>query len=406
MYICVPSQGINLSPFLSTVAINIDRINHLLQLYKLKKDDFLSRLSEGLKTPYEEDDVFKSEIKISLLKKIDKIFSKGLNYYIDSKEVKTSKEESIFFRKDNFNADLNLGSKKIVNHFEEEKISLSAISKLSDIKTERLLPKYSIKNEPSEVARKIRTQLYPAFNNEKKEFLKSLISKFADFNILVFEFIENWNQKEKVNINGFYLSPNVIVLKRNKKSFSREIFTLIHELGHYLLDEEEIDEQTREDSSDYNSLSRTEQWCNDFAYYFLAGENDKIISNLKIASKENDYHHDVIYSIADKTNLSVLAIYTRLLINQKISHNNYKNVCKEIWESIKEWERKEQLRREREKKKAEEEGRKLGGAAAKPIISPLYVKTLQSAFYEGAINESEFCRKLNIKADKMDKFLQ
>ena len=63
----------------------------------------------------------------------------------------------------------------------------------------------------------------------------------ATKNIMVFEFIETWNKKEKANIDGFYLKPNLIVLKRHQ-SFSREIFTLAHELGHYLLDEEEIEE--------------------------------------------------------------------------------------------------------------------------------------------------------------------
>jgi radical SAM superfamily enzyme YgiQ (UPF0313 family) len=43
--------------------------------------------------------------------------------------------------------------------------------------------------------------------------------------------IETWNKKEKANIDGIYLSPNVIVLKR-QKSYRRETFTLIHELGH------------------------------------------------------------------------------------------------------------------------------------------------------------------------------
>lgn len=104
-----------------------------------------------------------------------------------------------------------------------------------------------------------------------KEFLRALISKFAEKNILVFEFVETWNKKEKANIDGFYLAPNVIVLKRHQSSFRREIFTLIHELGHYLLNEEEIEEL---DISNFanNKLSDIERWCNDFAYYFLVGD--------------------------------------------------------------------------------------------------------------------------------------
>jgi Zn-dependent peptidase ImmA (M78 family) len=42
---------------------------------------------------------------------------------------------------------------------------------------------------------------------------------------------ETHNKKEKANISVFYLSPNVIVLKRNQKFLKREIFTLAHELG-------------------------------------------------------------------------------------------------------------------------------------------------------------------------------
>ena len=391
---------------MTTISINIERINHLLKLYKLEKQEFLLLLSKGLKKKFAAEEVFKSEIKTSLLKKIDKIFGKGLNYYIDPKHLKEAKEESIFFRKDKFNADLNLSAKKIVTHFEEEKISLSALSKLSDLKHERLLPVFTVKDKPKEVVAEIREKLYPEFSNRKREFLKSLIAKFADHNILVFEFVENWNKNEKVNINGFYLNPDTIVLKRNQKSFSREIFTLIHELGHYLLNEEEIDERINEDTADYTSLSKVERWCNDFAYYFLIGELDKTLTALATATGNNDYHHDIIDSIASQTNLSVFALYTRLLINENISLSNYRKVCKELSDSIKTREAEEQRKHELERMKALEEGKKPGGAAAKPLLSPLYVSTIQSAFYEGVINETEFCKRLNIKPERIDYYLK
>ena len=391
---------------MTTISINIDRINHLLKLYKLEKKEFLLLVSKGLKKKFTAEEVFKSEIKTSLLKKIDNVFGKGLNYYIDPKQLREAKEESIFFRKDKFNAELNLSAKKVVNHFEEEKISLSALSKLSDLKHERLLPVFTVKDKPKEVAAKIREKLYPEFNNRKREFLKSLIAKFAEYNILVFEFVENWNKKEKVNINGFYLKPGTIVLKRNQKSFSREIFTLIHELGHYLLNEEEIDERINEDTADYTSLSKVERWCNDFAYYFLVGELDKTLTALATATGSNDYHHDILDAIASQTNLSVFALYTRLLINEKISLSNYRKVCKELSDSIKAREAEEQRKYELERMKALEEGRKPGGAAAKPLLSPLYVSTIQSAFYEGVINEADFCRRLNIKPERIDYYLK
>ena len=172
------------------------------------------------------------------------------------------------------------------------------------------------------------------------------------------------------------------------------------------MNEEEIDEKISEDLIDYHSLSQIERWCNDFAYYFLVGDYDFTIANLEQASSPNDFHHDLISGISENTNLSTISLYTRLLLNNKISPADYKSVSDEILESIKRREKLEKLAREIEKRKAEAQGRKLKGATSKPIQSPLFVNTIQSAFFEGVINEAEFCRRLNIKSDKIEKYLQ
>ena len=159
------------------ISININRLNHLLKLYKLSKKDLLANLNQGRKKTLLESEVFGNQIKISILKKVDELFKKGLGYYIDPKDLKESKEESIFFRKDKFNAELSFGAKQIVTHFEEEKIGFSALSKLADFKNERTLPFYTVKNNPKKVAEEIRKQIYPGFNKDRKGFLKSIITK-------------------------------------------------------------------------------------------------------------------------------------------------------------------------------------------------------------------------------------
>lgn len=386
---------------MTIISINISRLNHLLKLYRLSRKELLFVLNQGRKKIISENEVFGNQIKISVLKKIDELFKKGLSYYIDPKELKVSKEESIFFRKDKFNAELSFGAKQIVTKFEEEKIAFSAISKLTDFKTERKLPFYTLKDNPKKTAEEIRKNIYPRFSRDRRIFLKSLIYELAKQNILVFEFIETWNKKEKANINGFYLSPNVIVLKR-QKSYRREIFTLIHEFGHYLLDFEEIDEKIGDDYSAYESIGKIEKWCNDFAYYFLIGKLDLEISNLKKAASKNDYHHDLIKTISDKTNLSEYALFTRLKIEDKISYSDYQMVKTEFENKYREIE--EKLRKKRELDK--QEGRVSTARAAKPIFSPLYVNTVQSAFIEGVIGESEFCRRLNVKPENIDKYLK
>ena len=390
---------------MNTAPLNINRLLHLLTLYGVTKEELLQKINVGLKNLLKDTDIFSEEIKVSHLKKIDKIFNKGLAYYLDPKNPIVSKEESIFFRKDDFNAKLNLGARLVVNKFEEDKISFSTLAKLSDFKLQRKVEVYKISDNPKIVATEIRKILYPEFAFDRKAFLTKLITKLADYNIIVFEFIERHNTKEKANINGFYLTPNVIVLKRNQKALKREIFTLAHELGHYLLNEEEIDENINNEITHLNDLNKVEKWCNDFAYYFLIGSYNRDIEELDVASPKNDYHIKTVESISKQTNISTIAIYTRLLLIKKISSISYQRITESIYNSIKEWELKEKEKQEIAKQKALDEGRKIIIPAIRPIISPLYLKTLQSSLYNGLINEADFCKKLSIKPEKIEKYL-
>lgn len=364
-------------------------------------DELLLLVSEGLKVPLSKEDVLSKEINVNILKRIDKIFNKGLHFYLDPKLPEVSQDASIFFRKTKFGIELNIGAKKIVNQFEEFKISLSAISKLAELNIERTLPVFTLNQDPKTVAKQIRKELYPDFNPIPKEFLRGLISSFAENNILVFEFVETWNKKEKANIDGFFLTPNVIVLKRQQTSFRREIFTLIHEFGHYLINEEEI-EQLDISNFGNNKLSTIERWCNDFAYHFLAGEFDKVFENIQIADSSNDYHFDLIEKISKETHLSQIALFTKLLYQKKISQNNYNNIKTDFDNQFR--IKQEEIEKQKELDKIL--GKKNEGRTPKPMNSPLLISTIQTAFYEGVINEYDVCRTLNITPDKLEKYLQ
>jgi len=380
---------------------NIKRLVYLLTLYKLTVDELLSMISIGLKKPITQDEIFANEINLTHLKRIDKIFNKGLHFYLDPKSPEISQDASIFFRKSKFGVVLNIGAKKIVNQFEEFKISLSAIAKLTELNFERTIPVYNIQQNPKVVAQQLKNELYPEFTNDKKEFLKALIGKFAENNILVFEFVETWNKKEKTNIDGFFLNPNVIVLKRQQTSFRREIFTLIHELGHFLINEEEVEQLDIQNLSN-SKLSNIERWCNDFAYYFLVGKYDKLIESIDKADGSNDYHYDTIEEVSKNTHLSQIALFTRLLYQKKLSQSNYNVIKTDFDEKYRIKQEEDQKLRELEK----QQGIKTGGSTPKPINSPLLVSTIQTAFYEGLINESYVCKTLNIKPDKLDRYLQ
>ena len=86
----------------------------------------------------------------------------------------------------------------------------------------------------------------------------------------------------------------------------------------------------------------------------------------------------------------------------KMSKDDYKKVKKGIEDKKKE----EQLRKEEQKKKDKELGNEeTFFSSPKPILSPLHEATIQSAYYEGVINDYEVCKKLNIKPSELDKYI-
>ncbi|GAB3908952.1 hypothetical protein GCM10028803_45650 [Larkinella knui] len=395
---------------MKAIEFNVKRLDHLMTQFRVSKNELLSKISEKLKKPITEKDVFRGRIKLGTLKKIDKIFNKGLEYYTDPSDPIESKSESIFFRKDIFNADLNLGAKRLVNKFEEDKLFFLALNRMIDYKVDRKLPVFKINEKARNVADKVREFLNPEHAFDAKQFLQNFIDQLAENNILVFEFIEHPGTKERANIKGMFLAPNVIALNRNKDSRKQEIFTLAHELGHYLLNQEEIDDNIIVRASNYNAGNAIERWCSDFAYYFLAGKYSEIIDELGQANPENDFHHDIIEDIGIATQLSKASIYTRLLLNDKIDAGYYNKVIatldKQWLESKIQRDKASKAKLEEEKRKAEAEGRTFFLPPPKPIISPLYKRTLKGALYNGLITERDFCKRLYLSSKNLDSYLQ
>lgn len=372
-----------------------------MSIYRMTEDELIELASRGLKKPLTSDQLFAGEIKLNHLKRIDRVFEKGLQYYVNPSEPLQSDELSVFFRKETFDTELNFGTRKIVNKFEELKISLSGIAKLADVSIERKSPVYTLQDNPKQVAMEIHARLYPNFERNPRDFLKALISSFATNNIYVFEFVETWNKRHKANIDGMFLQPNVIVIKRQQKAFRREIFTLVHELGHYLLNEEEVEEVNFYSSAN-KEISNVEYWCNEFAFAFLSRNYTDEIDKLSVAKATNDYHMDKVGMFSENTHLSRLAIYTHMFLNRKIRWSNYLQVKADFEDEWKRKQAEEKLQKEKDKLM----GIKRRGGTPKPIQSPLLVSTLQSAFYEGVINEYEFCKTLNIKSDKFMTYIE
>lgn len=387
---------------MKTVTINKKRIDYLLSLFNMTKDELLVSISKGLKKSIAWSDIYRDAIDINYLKRIDNVFNKGLYYYADPTVPTKDKGVSVFFRKESFGAELNLGARKRVLEFENLTSHLLAISALSDIPIVNKLPRLTIQTNPKEAAFSLRNAILPTFMDDKRTFLKNYINKLGDLNVIVFEFVDTFNKKEKANIDGFHLRPNIIVLKRRQDSLSREIFTLSHELAHCLLGVEEIEEVDILTSSDQNnSLSDVEKWCNTFAYYLLLGtENAALLESVRVFDSKNDYGHDLVKQISSKTHLSRLAIFTHLLLQDKLSFTAYSDIKNDL-ES--QWKIRE-LEKQKKKEMDLASGKFQRGSTPKPIKSDIVRDIYNIALNSGVIGEQEYCQGLSIRPSQVESF--
>lgn len=378
-----------------TAEFNKDRLDYLLALFGMSKVELLSLLNEGRKNKYKLEDFSGDTIKMSLLKKIDEIFKKGLSFYVDFSPISISQSANVLFRRKHFQADLTIEDKRIVDSFESLKTLLDGYRILTDSASSvhPLKGSATIDTSPQKVADEVRSQLLPNKSiKDHKDFLKEIINRLSLLNVYVFEFVESWNKKEKASIDGFYISPNVIVLKR-QKSYKREIFTLAHEIGHYLLGKEEIDALDMGKVEDRRIHNKEERWCNDFAFYLIAGN---AVNDL---DKFDSYSEDVnmmVDHLSATTHISRIAWYTRLAYEKKVPAKYYHAIIRQIEEETDVRERKEKEEKKKESRMVR---------SPRPIISPLYLETMQHAFYNGLVSEAVFSKKLGIPKNQLDKYL-
>jgi len=390
-------------------------MKYLLLLYDIKDTELLDKLNSNkrkITVDILTDRLYNhKEVNLAFLKKLDKIFGKGLVWYISERDI-DAKESSIFLRKDKFNSDLNFSARKIINQIEEQKLDIQLLSKLINYNLDRELDQYSIynnvKNVKDEIIAKFTEKTEELISKKEiklriindRDYLEKLIRIIESFNVFVFEFIEHKKTKEKSNFSGFFMKPNVIVIKRQQKYMRREIFTLMHEFAHYLIATEEIDEL--EDNK--LNKSNIENWCNDFAFDFLINDYYTEFNNLTLANKENNYYEEEINELYIKTHLSKTAFYTRLLKEKKISTDDYNEIYSKIQESIDKEEIDKKLKDQAIAELTKQDKVKHFGVQ-KPIQSNLFADILRFNYFEGNIDKGKICKYLKIKGEKFDDFI-
>ena len=252
-----------------------------------------------------------------------------------------------------------------------------------------IIRKFSgITKTPQKLAKKVRKFLGVSFE-EQFDFRSSDTAfkrwRYALEQVGVFTFKDTFKDRF---ISGFCLVDDdyPLVMINNSNAFTRQIFTLIHELGHILLG---VDGITEVDETFFDFLSnselKTEIYCNQFASEFLV-PSDEFKNDIELFQQEG---MDAISEIAENYSVSREVILRRLLDNNIISKSKY-------FEKSGEWN-KDYLRRSKGAG---------GGNYYLTKISYLGESFTKYAFIQnqkGSFSRSQLASHLNVKVKNLGK---
>lgn len=192
----------------------------------------------------------------------------------------------------------------------------------------------------------------------------------------VFVFKNTFKQKE---VSGFCLSDAEfpIIYVNNSTAPTRQIFTLLHELGHVLLGENGV---TKRDDSYIDDLSgkakQIEVFCNRFAGECLLPAAE--LQN--VAGKVSD---ELITSVAKQFKVSRQVVLTRLLASGRVTQSYYDQKAKE-WAA------------EYDAKKGADGGGNYYLTQGS-YLGERFLKLAFKRYYERAISVEQLAEHLNVK---------
>ncbi|MDI9348039.1 MAG: ImmA/IrrE family metallo-endopeptidase [Methylacidiphilales bacterium] len=366
------------------IEINKERLTYLIELFKMNVGDLHELISKNGNNPRKKSlhisDIYpeNSIIKLSILKQIDKIFKKGLHFYTNPDPCDKSTHESVFFRTPTLNTKLEHQDYAKILELEEDINHINHLLTICDIPLTRILRKQKYTDDPVTIAELVRDKLKIGndrlTNNQYKNKLLNFTNALAKFDIPVIEFIEHPTIKYKTNFEGLTIS-NFLIIKHNTISKKREIFTLAHELGHYILNQEAFD-----NSFNCEPQQDIERWCNTFAINLLLSNDSK--KSLGLIRSFNADTASLINNISNIDGVSELAIYLYLYTNNIISWDNYIEHRNRVDQIIKD-------KKEKQNKKLKSNSDKTFGRIAKPIQSEIVERAYRMAYLQGAIEEYE-----------------
>ena len=298
--------------------INTQRLGYIMKLYSLSKEDLCALLNAGLDVENQltVDEFFAGQLNRAQRNRLVEVSGKRLGFWMNAFSADRRGYDSILYRKHRFNCELTHQDRLLVVREEDHAKELSWACDDLSIRLKRTLPRFNAKQKAAAAAYKVRALLeLEAEYASPRKFLEDLARRLAERNIVVNEHIDG--KGKPTNLAGFFIKKHTIVFKRHWRR-SRELFTLAHELGHYMLEDEDIDAVSL-----HGNLKGEERWCNDFAFHLILGP-ERVQKLDAFTDKQMHDALGVVSEFADRHHISSLALYYYFRRAGRISLAEYK----------------------------------------------------------------------------------
>ena len=346
------------------------RVRYIKRLYGLSEEGLCAMLNQGLAaedqlTP---DKLFAGEATPVQVDRLVEVSGKHLGFWAMPFPATGHCYSSILYRKHRFNCDLTHQDRMLVVREEDNAIRLIDTCKELRLRLSRKLPRFNVRQKPSLAAYKTRDLLeIGAEYASPRTFLEDLVARLSNHNIVINEHIDPKGKRRQTNLAGFFIKTRTIVFKRNRRR-SQELFTLAHELGHYMLGDEDIDALSLN-----GNLKGEERWCNDFAFHLILGP-ERVQELDTVTDMQMHDALGVIARFADRHHVSSLALYYYFRRTGRISQAEYEE-------------------KENQIKTASKKRRSLPISNILPLVSPLELDILRQACEWSILREHEVIRR-------------
>ena len=370
-------------------------LNKYLEFFDYSPDQIVEEIStnktKNKKKEEMKENLKKGEVEFQVLKKISEKFK--INVYNFFLSDFNENNFLVDFKKKNRDIPFSVDTQYILRSYQNLREDIACLDEEYENRGKVVVSKnQSPENVAKEYRKKFGVDGFLKKGVSEDKVFKFLREKIEEEGVYVFKNNKGDKGSSKgleENLYGcIFLDgdlPPLILINSDYPKIS-QIATLLHEFGHYLLGESEIEVWGNFEKN------KTERWCNKFAYHFMITDEIEEKELFNKSNKEN-LKSNLNY-LSDTYFISKMSLMIRFKELGIVNHDEYQKFLSKPYK--------------KKKKSGTNDSGESGGnfhATKKERTSNKFLEVLSENFSSQKISQSEVSKYLGVKYDKVNKYL-